>query len=366
MLLEGIRIIDFTRLLPGPYATLRLADMGASIIKIEGPPHGDPARYMGLQIGGTGAVFLANNRNKTSIVLDLKDAQDLERARALIQAADVVIEGFRPGVADRLGIGYAKASVLNPEVIYCSLEGYDRQDPMSAMGGHDLNFMALSGVLSLMPDAQGHPVMPHIQWADLLGGIAACEAILAALVARGQTGRGQHIEVAMADVLSGLLTTHVLVEQATHSDQGLEELNGSRVCYHLYTTKDGRDVALAALERKFWANFCTAVDRPQWLGEQFAPAVAKNPVYEAMVGLFASRSWSAWRDFSQTVDCCLTPVMTVGEASTRFQQNAHSGVWDMDSPEAGTVRQAWTFAGGAKPDAGRIHTAPPPLRPKTE
>jgi alpha-methylacyl-CoA racemase len=360
VILSGVHVLDFTRLLPGPYATLRLADMGADVLKVEEPGLGDPARHLGTEIHGAGAAFLATNRDKRSVTLDLKDPRDVQVAWDLIKKADVVMEGYRPGVAERLGIGYERVLALNPGIVYCSLEGYDPRGPMARMGGHDLNYMALSGILSLMSGDDGQAVMPHIQWADLLGGIAACEAILAALAARGRDGLGRHVEVAMSNVLQGLLPLHALVEAACHTQQGLQELTGQNVCYHLYRTRDGRQVALAALEPKFWANFCQAAHKPQWIGAQFSDAQLDNPRYAEIAAFFEERDWTQWRDFAQNADCCLTPVLTISEALEEPLGPAPYAQWDMDSAW-GPLRQLWTFAGGTRPEPLSSHTPPPEL-----
>ncbi|RIV16573.1 CoA transferase [Alicyclobacillaceae bacterium I2511] len=280
-LLQGIRVLDFTSLLPGPYAGLRLSDLGAQVVKVE-PPGGDPARYMGDALAGGGVVFLANNRNKGSVVLDMKTPTGREQALALARDADVVLEGFRPQVADRLGIGYVDIKKVNPGVIYCSLTGYGQTGPMSALAGHDLNYMAISGMLSQFTDDRGEPVMPKLQLADLLGGVVASEAILAALVNRQRTGKGCRLDVAMTDALMGLLNTHTLIHAATGYRWGVEELNGHLICYHLYETRDGRTVSLGALETKFWQTFCNEVGHPDWVSAQFTEAVADNPVFQAI------------------------------------------------------------------------------------
>jgi len=179
-MLEGIKIIDFTNYLPGPYATLRLADLGAEIIKVE-PPEGDPARNTGISKQGSGLVFLANNRQKKSITLNLKEKDGVETALKLIAHADVLIESFRPGVMEKLGLGFKAVQKVKPDIVYCSISGYGQKGLLSKLGNHDLNYMAVSGVLAQLKDKQGKPVHPSITIADYLGGFAANERILAGL-----------------------------------------------------------------------------------------------------------------------------------------------------------------------------------------
>ncbi len=360
MLLEGIRVVDLTRLLPGPYATLRLADMGATVIKIEAADGGDPARYMSQQLGGTGVVFLANNRSKQSVALDLKTEAGKAAALELMTQADVVIEGFRPRVAERLGIGYEAVKAVNPGVVYCSLTGFGQSGPLVEFGGHDINYMALSGMLDQVRDPSGRPVLPSMQFADLIGGIAASEAILAALVQRSQTGRGAYLDVAMTDALVGMLTNHALMQRAFGDEHGPVDLTGTRVCYNLYETSDGRMVSLGALEPKFWKNFCDALDRPDWLAHQYTPASADNPVYRQVEELFAQRSLDEWSEFASKADCCLQPVLRVSEAmASRYVGEKRLAA--QVNTRYGDLLEVFTHAGGASTGWTAAVTDPPGL-----
>lgn len=314
-MLEGIRIIDFSLYLPGPYATLRLADLGAEVIKVE-PPEGDPARLLGDKKDGSGLVFLANNRNKKSITLNLKDSNDQKTAQRLIKDADVVIESFRPGVAQKLGVAYEQAKQLQPKIIYCSISGYGQSGSMSFLGSHDLNYMSLSGALAQLKGANGEPVQPTNTFADLISGIAANEAILSALLRRDRTGEGCHIDLAITDVMASLMTNHVLVEQQKGKQNGITPLGGETISYKIYETKANRFVSLAALEHKFWVNFCVGVGREDWIEAHLSAANDTNQVYEDMKQLFLSRSLEEWNQFALHVDCCLTPILETSELST--------------------------------------------------
>ncbi|GAX88441.1 CaiB/BaiF CoA transferase family protein [Effusibacillus lacus] len=311
--LKGVRVVDFTRYLPGPFATLRLADMGAEVIKVEPPKTGDPSRFMSEQMGGTGLLFQANNRNKKSVTLDLKREAGRKLAFDLAAKADVVIEGFRPGVADALGIGYEALKQVRPDLIYCSLSGFGQTGPLRELGGHDLNYLALSGVLAQLKDLEGRPVQPSFQFADLIGGFAASEAILAALVKKSLTGEGSYLDIAMTDTLIGMMHTHVAYQLAMGYGHGVPILGGSLVCYRIYQTSDNRFVTLGALEKKFWENFCRAVGREEWIPAHFSRAADDNPVFAELRALFASRTLSAWSRFAIEVDCCMAPVLETAE-----------------------------------------------------
>lgn len=314
-MLNGIRVVDFTNYLPGPFATLRLADLGAEIIKVEAP-EGDPARNTGISKRGTGLVFLANNRQKKSITLNLKETNDLHQAFTLIESADVLIESFRPGVMEKLGLGYETVKKIKPDIVYCSISGYGQDGLLSRLGNHDLNYMALSGVLAQLKDDQGRPVHPSITIADYLGGYAANERILAGLVSKFLTGKGSYHSISITDQLVSLLGNHVLVEQETGEGTGINVLNGSIISYCIYETKDNRYMSLGALEPKFWNNFCVTLGREDWLEAHFSKTVESNPIYQGVISLFKSKSFDEWIAFSQKVDCCMAPVLEIGELST--------------------------------------------------
>ncbi len=367
MWLSGIRVIDFTNLLPGPYATLRLAELGAEVVKVEPAGGGDGARSAGPQVAGTGAIFLANNRNKQSIVLDLKTEVGHSAALRLMEDADVVLEGFRPGVMHKLGLDYDTVARIRPNVIYCSLTGYGQSGPLSKFAGHDLNYLAQSGMLAQLQPAESAtsdpPLTPSIQFADLIGGIVASEAILAALVQRANTGIGAYLDVAMTDALIGMLHGHALLQEATGAEHGLEELRGTRVSYHLYQTSDFRAVSLAAIEPKFWQNFCVAVGKPQWLTHPFAPAVAGNPVFEEIKAWFQSISFAECVTLGQTVDCCLQPVWNLAEMLTSPHVKARNIVSYLVAATGEQLTQLDTHAGG-HPTGGRPVPTLPPQYPK--
>ncbi|RSD24026.1 CaiB/BaiF CoA transferase family protein [Mesobacillus subterraneus] len=306
-MLDGIKIIDFTNYIPGPFATLRLAELRAEIIKVEAP-EGDPARNT-----GEGYVFEAHNRGKKSIVINLKHEEGKMLALDLLSRADVAVEGFRPGVMEKLGLGYEDVKKWNPGIVYCSVTGYGKDGDMASFGSHDLNYMSLSGALAQMKDSSGRPVHPSHTFSDYLGGMAASERILAALVARARTGEGSYHCLSIADSMASLMANHVLIERETGYQHGVSVLNGTVIGYGLYETKDGRYVSLGALEPKFWHNFCQANGREDWLQAHYSRPEETNPIYRELVHLFKSKTLSEWAKFGMTVDCCLTPVLEAGE-----------------------------------------------------
>jgi alpha-methylacyl-CoA racemase len=306
-MLKGIQVIDFTNYIPGPFTTLRLAELGAEVIKVE-PPEGDPARH-----NGNDMVFRAHNRGKKSIVLDLKQEEGKGIALDLIRQADVLIESFRPGVMEKLGLGYEAVSSIHPAIIYCSITGYGNKGKMSQLGSHDLNYMSVSGALAQMKDRSGRPVHPSHTLADYIGGLTASERILAGLVARGISGEGSYHCISLAESMASLMTNHVLIEKETGYRNGVQVLNGTVISYGLYETKDKEFVSLAALEPKFWRSFCQTLGREDWLSAHYSKPESENQVYCELVDLFKSRTQSEWSVFGQEVDCCLTPVLEAGQ-----------------------------------------------------
>jgi alpha-methylacyl-CoA racemase len=315
--LDGVTVIDFSHYLPGPFASLRLADLGAEVIKIE-PKTGDMMRSLAEE-----CVFRANNASKKSIALDLKNEQDLQTAKQLIQKADVIIESFRPGVMKRLGLSYEDVCAMNETVIYCSISGFGQQSKYSSFGSHDLNYMAITGMLAQLKDQEGRPVHPTITLADLIGSIHAVEQIVAALYHRERTGKGTYIDLSLVDGLLSMMANHFVIEHDTGRKNGIAELAGTIVSYHLYETKDGRYVSLAALEKKFWENFCLAVEKPEWIPHHYSPASGENPIFQEIVHLFQTKTLQEWIEFSQTVDCCLAPVLETDEAKELFASDTY-------------------------------------------
>jgi crotonobetainyl-CoA:carnitine CoA-transferase CaiB-like acyl-CoA transferase len=322
--LEGIRILDLSRMLPGPYCSMMLADLGAEVIKVEEPSVGDPTRRSPPMVNGHSAPFNQVNRNKKSIAIDLKQAEGRELFLKLASTADCLLEQFRPGVVDRLGINYATIAELNSRIVYCSLTGFGQDGPHRERSGHDLNYLALSGVLGLTTDDAGRPVIPGVQVADLAGGMIAGFAILAALLARERTGRGQYIDVSMFDVMVSMLPIPAAHHLAGASIPvgGKYVLSGAYPFYNVYETGDGKFMTLGALEPKFWANFCRKVDRDDLVSRQFDSGEQREDLFAEVRRIFKSRSQYEWIELMRDADCCCEPVLSMAEAFEHAQTRA--------------------------------------------
>ena len=309
--LDGITVLDLTRLLPGAAATMMLANFGAEVIKVE-EPGGDYARHMPPLVDGEGAVFRATNRGKKSIALNLKTAEDKQTLLRLAAGADVLIEGFRPGVMKRLGLGYETLRTVNERLIYVSLTGYGQTGPYSAMAGHDINYIAMGGLL----DITG--AIPGAQIADLAGGsMQAVIGILLALAARQKTGRGQFVDVSMLDGVAWLMTLPLAVFSATGEipQAGASTLSGRYACYRTYLAGDGRRLAVGALEPKFWAQLCEKLGRPEFIAEQFSEGERQAAIVEDLRQTFKTKSSAEWLEMLDGADVCVTLVRNVEEVA---------------------------------------------------
>lgn len=316
--LDGVRVLDLTRLLPGALCTMLLGELGAEIVKIE-PPEGDYARWMPPLLDGLGAFFRATNAGKQSVVLNLKHADGQAALARLAQTADVLIEGFRPGVMARLGGAYAALSAANPRLIYCSLSGWGQDGPYADVSGHDLNYAALGGLLGAM----GTPQPLGGQVADVGGAYAALGAILAALFQRERTGAGAYIDTALHE--GGLPFVFQAWVEALLLDTagGAGSLTGGLACYNIYRAGDGAPVALAALEPKFWANFCAAVQRPDLLPDYLQPQ--RQPDLKAeLAQLFAQHTAAEWQARLGAADCCFTLVTPLAALAADPQVQARA------------------------------------------
>ena len=322
--LDGIRVLDLSRMLPGPYCSMMLGDLGAEVIKIEEPKIGDPTRHTRPLVDGKSAAFAQVNRNKKSIAIDLKKPEGRNLFLKLASTADCILEQFRPGVVDRLGVGYKTVSEINPRAVYCSLTGFGQDGPHRDRSGHDLNYLALSGVLGLTTDQRGKPVIPGVQLADLAGGMIAGFAILAALLARERTGRGQYVDVSMFDVMVSMLPVPAAHHFAgkTIPVGGKYVLSGAYPFYNVYETSDGKYMTLGALEPKFWANFCLKVGREDLIARQFDESEHRDDLFQQVRTIFESRSQNEWIELMREADCCCEPVLSMTEAFSHAQTRA--------------------------------------------
>ena len=318
MALDGTVVLDLTRLLPGAFATQWLADFGAEVIKIEQPGIGDYAR------DAFPALFELTNRGKKSVGIDLKDAAGRETFLKLAARADVVIEGFRPDVMDRLGVGYEALRATNPRIIYASLTGYGRQAEFSQFAGHDINYLALSGVLDLIGAKDGPPALAGIQIADLAGGsMQAVIGILLALEARHRTGRGQRVDVSMFDGSAALMAVPLAVYRATgHAPQrGNELLSGRYACYQIYAAANGSHVTVGALEPKFWSNLCRELGCEDLIADQFADEPRQSEIKRSLAEKFATATAEEWFERLGEKDCCVAPVRNLKDAIGDYPQS---------------------------------------------
>lgn len=340
--LAGIRVLDLTRLLPGSMCTLHLADMGADVIKIEDPWQGDYGRTMGSRRKTTSLRFLMINRNKRSVKLDLKQPQGREVFLRLASDADVVVESFRPGVVDRLGIGYEQVRAANPRIVYCSISGYGQTGPYREKAGHDLNYCAYTGVSDQIGPRGGAPVVPNFQIADLAGGsLSAAMAILAALVEVQRTGDGRYIDVSMSDCTLAhsvsALMTHA--ETGAARPRGEDLLSGALPCYAIYATSDNRYMALGALEEKFWRLFCETVNRADLIDKHWVDGEMADTVRTQVAETFASNTQAHWTELFADVDCCVTPVLSLDESMNNVQLRAREIFVIAEHPSEGPVPQ---------------------------
>ncbi len=332
-LLSGLRVLDLTRNLPGPFATRLLADLGATIVKVE-PPEGDPARPLA-------ALFEALNHGKECRTIDFRSSADLDRLRAWVQEADVLLDSFRPGVLQGLGLDAATLHALNPRLVMVSITGYGQHGPWAQKAGHDLNFMALSGVLDQMRAPTGELALPNVQWGDLAGGSAmACIAVLAAVFEMQRTGQGRHLDVSMVHGLhaqlvmpkaTGAMLTPLL---GRRPGAGEDLLNGVLPCYNLYATQDGRHLAVGALEFKFWKAACEVFERPDWVQRHWQRGqLPGSPDCAALCAevaqLVASQPLEVWSERFAQRDACVTPVLTLEEAQAHplFADGARPQPW---------------------------------------
>jgi alpha-methylacyl-CoA racemase len=308
-LLSDVLILDLSAYLPGPFASGVLADLGARVVKVE-PPRGDPTRAIPPHDAqGVSAAYGALNRGKESLALDLKSTAGVELLLDLTSRFDVLLEGFRPGVMERLGLGPEVCLARNPRLVYCRLTGYGQSGPYRDQAGHDLNYQAYSGSLALGAGVSGPPATPGIQTGDLLGGYAAAVGILAALRGRSETAGGRVVDVSILDALVQAQGIHFAGHRLGLRARAREmPLNGGVPCYDVYEVADGEHVALGALEPKFWATFCEIVAKPEWLARGYDLSLRPE-----VAALFKTQSRDAWRVVLENADCCFSPLLSYDE-----------------------------------------------------
>ena len=343
--LNGIHVLDLSRLIPGAYASQMLADFGADVVKIEEPGSGDYGRFMPPHgAGGMSLYFLAMNRNKRSMTLNLKSAEGREVFQRMVRTADVVLESFRPGVMERLGLGYEQLKGIRPELIYCAISGYGQDGPYRLRAGHDLNYAGYAGLLHYNRGPRGEPAMPATQLGDLAGGsFMAVIGILAALAGRAQTGEGRMVDVAMTEGVMALLplTAAAYLNTGEPPRPGRSALDGGLPCYNIYETQDGKHVTLAALEYKFWHTFCTHIGHLELL--PFHTPVGpgeREQAIEMLQAIFKTRTRDEWVAELADIDACVGPLYTIDEALNDPQARARGvSVTSQLADENGTTFQ---------------------------
>jgi alpha-methylacyl-CoA racemase len=338
-LLKGLRILDLTRLLPGGYVTQLLADLGADVLKVEDPWQGDYMRWMEPHFPGTNesALYWGLNRNKRSITLNLKSEPGKQVFTKLLQTYDIVVEGFRPGVMEKLGLGYEQLKEINPAVIVCSISGYGQDGPYKLRSGHDLNYTAIAGSLGLTGVAEGVPTIPSLQIADVGGGgLMAAVGILAAHIARQNTGVGQYIDISMLDGVVSWMSMLFMQQAAkdTNLKRGEALLNGGVPCYNVYQTQDHKFMALGALEEKFWQEFCKSVGREDLIPQH----MSRTPETKAEVEkVFKARTRDEWSEFFADKDVCCEPVLAPEEVKDHPQVVHRKLFTSLSHPKVGLV-----------------------------
>ena len=339
--LKGLRILDLTRLYPGPLGTMMLADMGAEVIKIEDMNSPDYMRFYPPYLASESAGYLAVNRSKRSIALNLKSKKGLDIFFALVKTADIVVEQFRPGVLDEMGLGYDSARRFKADIIYVSVTGYGQNGPYAQHAGHDINYIGYSGILSTTGSKKTGPIIPGPQIADVAGGaymtIIAC---LCALWSRQKSGQGQRVDVSMLDAILPLMTLQMAHYQAAGLSPAVGEaaLSGGLACYDVYRCADEKYIALGILEEKFWKNFCDMAGHPDWLPKQFVIGEEADQLKAEISAFFETKKREEWIATSTDYDICMTPVLEIAEIETDPQIQARNMIIKQTHPLCGKIK----------------------------
>ena len=345
MALEGIKIVDLSRLAPGPFASMLLGDLGADVLLVEAPAEavsrGAAAPTVDDEAAQRRRAFNALGRNKRSIVVNLREEAGREIVHQLARDADVFLEGFRPGVVDRLGVGYQAIAHTNPRIVYCSLSGYGQTGPYSHMVGHDINYISIGGALSMIGQAGGPPAVPYNTIADFAGGgLMSAFAILAALMSRERTGRGQYLDMSMSDNVLYLLASMSggVLAGGPAPARGAPGLGGGSPHYGVYECADGKYLSLGSLEPHFWANLCDVAGRPDL--EPYEYDQSKHGEFAAhLTAMFRTKTRDEWFEALRDVELCVAPVLDLAEALADPHQRARQMVVEVADPRFGTIPQ---------------------------
>lgn len=341
MPLTGVKVLDLSRLLPGPFATMVLSDFGAEVIKIEDPVIGDYSRQFEPKVAGQNTMYYSLNRNKKLITLNLKDEADKEKFIEMVKEADVVVESFRPGVMDRLGVGYETLKQHNESLIYCAITGYGQTGPYRNKPGHDLNYIGYAGLLQLMGTSDRPPIVPATTIADIGGGAQpAIIGILLALFHRQKTGEGQFIDIGMMDgVLSWLQTSlPAYLNAGLVPERGDQMLDGGTAYYKVYETKDQRYLAVGAVEDKFWKAFCKIIGREDFIERQQEPKESQREMIREIEQIIKTKTLAEWTEIFEPIDACVSPILTFPEVEENPQVKARNMIETIVDEEDGTVK----------------------------
>lgn len=338
--LTGIRVLDMSRLLPGPYCTMLLADFGAEVIKIEEPGKGDYSRSFPPFLKDFGYWHLQLNRNKQSVVLDLKSEEGKNIFLELVKTADIVVESYRPGVLKKLGVDYEAAAKVNPKIIYCSLSGYGSKGPLAHKADHDLGYLSLAGVTAMSGEADGAPAIPGVLMADMNAALSAGMSIMIALRHAALTGQGQEIDISLFNVAMNLMpgAASLFFGSGFVAERGNNWLTGAYANYNIYATADGRYVSVGCLEKKFWRNLCMGLGREELI--DMIDDESNHPyLKEQLAAAFKQKTIREWEEFFADKDACVTPVLNFKEAVESEQVQANEMVLNVQDDELGEYQQ---------------------------
>jgi len=341
--LDGLHVLDLSRLLPGPLCTMILGDLGADVVKVEQPEIGDYARFAPPLIGDTGSAFLMLNRNKRSITLNLKNAEAKEILHKLATKADVFVESYQPGVAERLGVGYPAIRKVNEHIIYCSISGYGQTGPYRDLVGHDLNYAAYSGAIGATGLKGGPPVIPAIQISDIQSAIYAAVAITAALYRREKTGEAEFIDVSLMDTAVASMIMPLSFHFAGAStERGESFLSGGAPFYNVYETKDRRFISIASLEPKFWVELCNALGVEEYQDQQIVSAQVSQQIRADLAEKFREKKRDEWVKILNEREIPCAPVYDVSEVPADPQVRARKMIFEMETEAFGKLNQLAT------------------------
>ncbi len=337
--LQDIRVLDLSRLLPGPFCTRLFADMGADVIKIEEPVKGDYSRDFVPRRGDFACWFMEVNRNKKSMTLDLKQEEDRKIFLELAKTAHVVVESYRPGVMEKLGVDFATVKKVNPKIVYCSITGYGKQGPLVKQADHDIGYQSLAGLISLSGEKDGKPSIPGVLAADMQASALAGMSILAALRHAERTGEGQEISISLFDICLALVpgVSATYFGNGFVNVRGNNWLSGANPNYNVYRTKDGRYMSVGCLEEKFWKNLCGVLERPD-----LVPVIQDETKYpwlkDELTAIIATKTMEEWVELAKGSDSCFAPVLNYDEALATGQAMADEMVLDVEDPELGNYK----------------------------